>query len=139
MQVGINSQTIRIETNGKITDYHITDGMSSSHLMGMIAQNANSYIDSYIKLYDSVDVSNLKDPLTWGVEGKDKFEDINFVNVDTCIVESNDNTDRYSGLSYTKTPYTYVVQRRPIQQSKPRKSNNDKHNEDAFRKLFTGE
>jgi hypothetical protein len=141
MKVGINSQTIRID-DGDITDYHVTDGMSSSHLMSMMTLNAAEYVKTVLNKYtERWTVRSIDDPLCWGSE-TDKFVDINYVDVDKVVVDSEMATkaNRYFGSTFAHaSPRTMNRPYKPTPPPKPRKSNSDIANETNFRKLFTGE
>lgn len=133
MKVGINSKTIRVQAdNGAILDYHVLDGRSSSHLLGMIDNGLRYYMSEVCK-YESVSVNSMDDPLSWGVEGIDKFESIHYVDISRVEKTTQKNT------GYTYSAYIPIRQQTiyPTYAPKPpQRSQTDIDNEAAFKKIF---
>ena len=136
MRLGMNSQCLRVIDGKTITDYHIEDGMTSSHIITM---SGGVKVD--LSNYEKVDVKDQSDPLSWGIEGKDKFTDINYITVGALKkVMDNPKPSRYAQTSsmLSSSRYYKTTTLGSIAQTH-RKNSTDKENEAAFRKLFKGE
>lgn len=87
MKIGINSKTIRvILDNGEIYDFKFEDGSTSRHLLSIISARVSmDYFKKYIKTDNFKKINDISIPLTWGIKDIDKFENINYIDVDSSV------------------------------------------------------
>lgn len=88
-KIGMNSQTLRVVmksptekiTKDGIVDFHITDGSTGTHFMGLMASsNPTAYMTQNLTAYEVESVALETDPMSWGTPN-DKMTDINFTDI----------------------------------------------------------
>ena len=136
MKVSMNSQTFRVVGDGRISDYHITDGSSARHLMNAMSQGM-SYVKSNVVggPYETKDVVSEDQMFSWcGPTDATELKNINYTPVGT---RSNPQTQGHQPY-----PGAYVAPRkiaRPKRKVVKKKIYHvDNQTKENFRKLFNG-
>jgi len=120
-KIGMNSQTLRIVmksptekiTKDGIIDFHITDGSTGSHFIGLMeSSNPTAYMMTNLPPYETQSIASETDPMSWG-SPTDKMTDINFtdINVVTLPLTSDRNSPSAGGYRNQSMPLFSVPAR----------------------------